>query len=316
MSNLSGEPLTDNRMLFCTRHWSGDNNQENSYLLHFYKVVVPLYILLATTTTLGNSLILVALQKESSLHPPSKLLLRSLAVTDLCVGVIAQPISITLVLSALHENWDLCRVAKYSVYVVTVICSGVSLAVLSAISVDRLLALLLGLRYRQVVTVKRVRVVVFLCWLKSCIVGTLYVWSLDAFFIVSGVLILVEIFVTTYSYTRIFHTIRRQQSQVQDTLGTGPKRNTGPNMGRYKKTVFNALWVHLTLMTCYVPFAVVTTVIAIRGLRTSLFLAEGIAVSFVYLNSSMNPVLYCWKIKEVRQAVKETVRHFFACLSI
>ena len=87
-------------------------------------------------------------------------------------------------------------------------------------------------------------------------------------------------------------------------------------MGRYKKTVFNALWVHLTLTTCYVPFGVVTTVIAIRGIRTSLFLAEGIAVSFVYLNSSLNPVLYCWKIKEVRQAVKETVRHIFACLSI
>ena len=35
-------------------------------------------ILLSITATLGNSLILVALHKESSLHPPSKLLYRCL----------------------------------------------------------------------------------------------------------------------------------------------------------------------------------------------------------------------------------------------
>ena len=86
-------------------------------------------------------------------------------------------------------------------------------------------------------------------------------------------------------------------------------------MARYKKTVFNALWVHLTLTTCYIPFAVVTTVIAIRGLGISLFLAEGLTVSFVYLNSTLNPILYCWKIKEVRQAVKGTIRQICACFS-
>ena len=123
-----------------------------------------------------------------------------------------------------------------------------------------------------------------------------------------------QIVISTYSYSRIFRTIRRQQAQVQDNLG-GQGGNTALNMARYKKTVFNALWVHLTLAACYLPFAVVTAVIATRGLNTSLFLAEGIAVTFVFLNSSLNPVLYCWKIKEVRQAVKETVRQFCACFA-
>ena len=48
-------------------------------------------ILLSITTFLGNSLILVALHKESSLHPPSKLLYRCLATTDLLVGLVSQP---------------------------------------------------------------------------------------------------------------------------------------------------------------------------------------------------------------------------------
>ncbi len=79
-------------------------------------------------------------------------------------------------------------------------------------------------------------------------------------------------------------------------------------MERYKKTVFSALWVHITLLTCYLPFAVVVTLITIRGLSSSLFLAQGWAFTLVYLNSSLNPAFYCWKIKEVRQAMKETIR--------
>ena len=86
-------------------------------------------------------------------------------------------------------------------------------------------------------------------------------------------------------------------------------------MARYKKTVINALWVHLNLATCYLPFAVVMTVSAVQCLSPFLFLVEFVAVNFIYLNSSLNPVLYCWKIKEVRQAVKEILRQFWARLS-
>ena len=47
-------------------------------------------ILLSIITFLGNSLILVALHKESALHAPSKLLYRCLATTDLLDGLSAQ----------------------------------------------------------------------------------------------------------------------------------------------------------------------------------------------------------------------------------
>ena len=51
-------------------------------------------IFLSITAVLGNTLILVALHKETSLHPPSKLLYRNLAVTDFCVGTIAEPLHV------------------------------------------------------------------------------------------------------------------------------------------------------------------------------------------------------------------------------
>ena len=296
MSNFSGE-------VFCSRHWSGENEQE-THLLTFYKVITFLLIFFTITATLGNSLILVALHKDSSLHPPSKLLLRSLTISDLCVGAISQPLVITYILLTLSENWDLCRVIEYLVFVVNTIFPGVSLFTLTAIGVDRLLALLLRLRYRQVVTVKRVRVTVLFFWLISSVVGVIYVLNAYLFFIVSGVVVLLFLTVSTYCYTRIFRTMHRQQTQVQDAFGI---QSTGQNMTRYKKTVFNALWIHVTLIACYLPFTVVTVLITVSGFSKSLFLAEILTVSLVYVNSSLNPFLYCWKMKEIRQAVKETV---------
>ena len=51
-----------------------------------------LNIFLSVTASLGNALILVALSKETSLHPPTKLLFRCLAVTDLFAGLFSQPL--------------------------------------------------------------------------------------------------------------------------------------------------------------------------------------------------------------------------------
>ena len=64
---------------------------------------------LSVTAFLGNALILNSLQKESSLHPPSKLLLRNLAATDLCVSLFAEPLAIAYRLSIANENWNICR---------------------------------------------------------------------------------------------------------------------------------------------------------------------------------------------------------------
>ena len=70
---------------------------------------IVLNIVLSITAILGNTLILVALHKESSLHPPSKLLLRSLTASDLCVGLISDPLSVTYWMSVVNEHLNICR---------------------------------------------------------------------------------------------------------------------------------------------------------------------------------------------------------------
>ena len=73
-----------------------------------------LNIFLSIAAFLGNTLILVALHKETSLHPPSKLLHRNLAITDLCVGIIAEPLAVTYFTSVVNERWDICYHANWA----------------------------------------------------------------------------------------------------------------------------------------------------------------------------------------------------------
>ena len=120
---------------------------------HQQMVVSALNIPLSVTAFLGDLLIIVALQKPSSLHPPSKLLLGCLASTDLCVGLIIQPLFVTFLMSS---QYKLCYYVRRIFSTTVSIFCGVSLMTLTAISVDRLLALMLGLRYRHVVTLRRV----------------------------------------------------------------------------------------------------------------------------------------------------------------
>ena len=149
LTNLTGE---GNNKTIEQQYCSAELSEKVHTYLIFLSVI---NMFLSITAFLGNTLILVALRKESSLHPPSKLLYRNLAITDLCVGFIVEPIAVTYWISQAMKRSDICQYAIYLTYVTGHVLFLLSLLTITAISIDRLFALLLGLRYRQVVTLKR-----------------------------------------------------------------------------------------------------------------------------------------------------------------
>ena len=127
--------------------------------------LIALNIFLSISATLGNALILVALRNVSSIHPPTKLLFRCLAVTDLCVGLLGQSLKVYVMYIAISLDIGNFIVELVYVFVfIVIVLVAVSILTSAAISVDRLLALLLGLRYRHVVTLCRVRVIIACVW--------------------------------------------------------------------------------------------------------------------------------------------------------
>ena len=271
-----------------------------------------LNIFLSVTAFLGNTLILVALLKETSLHPPSKLLYRNLAITDLCVGIIVEPVAVTYWTSVVKERWDICHYADWAADYSGFILCVVSLLTLTAISVDRLFALLLGLRYRQVVTFRRTCITVTGFWILSIFgASTLFLNRriTSCFQYIVTALCLVT---TIFAYAKIFITLRHNQIHVQNHAAQGQPSQAIPlNIARYRKAVYSALWVQGTLGICYLPYNITVFLTPQRGMPLSIYLARNFTASMVLLNSSLNPLLYCWKIREVRQAVKETLRQLF-----
>ena len=267
------------------------------------------HIFLSITAFLGNFLILAALNKESSLHPPSKLLYRCLATTDLLVGLVSQPLYATYWMSWVYERWTLCQYARGAAYISSYVLCGVSLTTSTAISVDRLLALLLGIRYRQIVTLKRTCIMTATFWILSVAAGSFYISHNRIVIWCSTILIPSCSVISIASYTKIFRTLRHHQARVQDHVQQQPSQTTALNMARYRKAANSALWVQLALAVCYVPKF---TMLVVRAYRKTypfhVIVIEAITTTLTYFNSTLNPFLYCWKIKEVRQAVKQTIR--------
>ncbi|XP_078351389.1 adenosine receptor A3-like [Oculina patagonica] len=266
---------------------------------------------LSVTAFLGNVLLIVAFKKVSSLHPPSKLLLGCLASTDLCVGLITQPLYVYFLFSSEHSQHG-----YYSLILAnttsTIFC-GVSLLTLTAISVDRLLALLLRLRYRQVVTLRRVWIVIVTSWVLSTFVALSIVYSSRIKNLLVFTITTLCLITSTFCCTKIYLTLRQHQAQVQDHVYQGQQNGGGIplNIARYRKTVSSSLWVQITLVACYLPYGIVVSIFFTTGSITqSLHIAWDTTVTILYLNSTLNPFLYCWKIREVKQAVKTTITQF------
>ena len=270
-------------------------------------------IFLFFTAFLGNALILVALHKESSLHPPSKLLYRCLATTDLCVGLVVHPVKATYRMSLVHEDWSLCRYASETSFITSYALCSVSLSTLTAISVDRLLALLLGLRYRQIVTLKRTYIIVATFWVVSGVAALCYISDPRITFWYGSIGTPFCLVISVASYIKIFCALSHHHGQVEDHVQQQPSQPNALNIARYRKAVYSALWVQVTLVVCYLPYTIFRIVVSLSEPSSSHLIGKGMTSVIVYFNSTLNPFLYCWKINEVRQAVKQTIRQALCC---
>ena len=134
---------------------------------------------LSYTATVLNSVTIHTLRKTLSLPQPLKTLLLSLAVSDLGVGLIAQPLNIAANVKKMEQNTENCISYKttYTAYITSLnlftfaSCFGVT-----ALSADRFLAINLHLRYQELVTHKRVVIVVITMWASSAFLSIIRWW--------------------------------------------------------------------------------------------------------------------------------------------
>ncbi|RMX56398.1 hypothetical protein pdam_00023156, partial [Pocillopora damicornis] len=261
-------------------------------------------IILSFTASLGNVLILLTIYKVSSLHPVTKLLFASLATTDLCVGLFSQPLfvaSIILKIDLANTDLDILYHLSEVIYISSYVLCGVSLLISAAISVDRLLVLLLRLRYREVVTQKRAQVVILLCWVIAISCGLVRVWSPTVSEIVVFVAGFVSLVTSVICYAKIHQRLQRNQATREDNYGCeqsnegeevgGGEEGTGLTTGEGRAAGEEAEATTGAGISLQLPIGVLTSLLAFNIILSfTAFLGNVLILLTIYKVSFLHPV--------------------------
>ena len=259
------------------------------------------------TAIMLNILTIHAVRKTSSLPKKLRTLLLSLAVSDIGVGFIVQPFYTSFLVKWLQLNDPKCSTYKAFV-VIGLTFSQASFLSVVAVSVDRFLAVHLHLRYQEVVTHKRVVVVVIATWVLSASNFLFNFLNLQkVYHLIVSIMVVTGLILTTIVYTRIYFIARRHKNQIQ-SLQIQQGEQTS-EMARFAKLVHSAVsvfYVYILLLACYSPLLICIRIES-SSVATKRFWV--VSSTLLLLNSSLNPLIYCWRMRNMRHSIINVLRN-------
>lgn len=275
---------------------------------HLRKAIVAIVIVNGLSSCLAvvlNFSIIVTFIKTPSLRTPSFILVLSLAISDIGVGALAQPGYCAYLVAMLTNDTRHYQVIKdvYS-FPLEILVTSAYLTVF-AITVDRYLALRLKLRYQLLVTTKRACLAVASAWFFSALWAFVYFRGI----VVVKLILLGSGFVITcisiVLMLAIFRGIRRQ-SQVQVLHQKAAEQTIITQ--RYKKSVQTTYYVFALFIVCYIPHQILLTVSSFHYNEPAFHISLVFALTIAMSNSVLNPVIFCWRIQEMRAAVVQLLK--------
>ena len=267
------------------------------------------------TAIMLNVVTIYAIRKTTSLPKPLKTFLLSLGISDLGVGLFVQPLYTGhLVLELeLEQNSENIFSAWY---ITANLLAFASLFGVMALSADRFLAIHLHLRYQELVTHKRVVAVVISIWMLSAIISMVWFW--DRGNIVNVIMAIINaacIITTTFLNYKIYVAVRRHAHQI-DALQVHQvaENDEMANVGRLRKSAIATVYVYLVFLVCYLPVSCTLWINALTSeSNTVVDVINLYFLTLVFLNSSLNPLIYCWNMREIRHNIVIIFRNALLC---
>ena len=261
-----------------------------------------------------NIVTILALRKPLTIPRAVKTLLMNLVVSDLGVGLLVQPLYVAYLVMMIKENTQTrtFEILKNRYRDIGNFFTYASFFGVVALAIDRFLAIHLHLRYQELVTHKRVVAVVISTWILSAIVMLLLGWTSSnvvtiTFLTVDGVCYLT----TALFYFKIYSAVRYHTNQMQVLEEQLAQNNGGDmeNAARERKAAVDTFCVFLVFLICYLPNMCVWIIQTSTGPSTVLRHFGLHSNTLMLLNSSLNPMIYCWKMRPVRHAIMEILRN-------
>ena len=264
------------------------------------------------TATILNIVTIYAIVKTSSLSKNFKTLLLSLAVSDLGVGLLAQPMFAAHIMDSKQNNETMNNNTIYIAYrTPTNIFISASLFSVTALCADRYLAIYLHLRYQELVTYKRVTIAVTSIWVFIALISLLRFWiPTNIMFVYYAIQSFSCMITATSLNVKLKQTLRRHTTQIQIPQEA---QNHQVESQRNRKSAMASLYVYLVFIVCYLPnICVLITIASISEPRNYLQHLRLYTVTLMFLNSTLNPLIYCWKMKQIRKTVTGKLRDVFS----
>ena len=261
-----------------------------------------------------NIVTIIALRKPLTIPRALKIFLLSLAVSDLGVGLLVQPLYITWLVMLIKENTQ-TRTYTWKIFYPTATSLGsASFFGVVALAADRFLALHLHLRYQELVTHKRVVTVVISIWIISAILMLLSIWIPNAVGISFVPVASVCYLTTAFFYFKIYLAVHHHSNQIQVLQAQLAQNNEGDitNAARERKAAVGTFYLYLVFLICYLPSTCFSIILRSAGPSTMLLQFARYANTLVFLNSSLNPLIYSWKMRHVRHAIMEILRNILS----
>ena len=260
----------------------------------------------------GNLLVISALWRTSSIPSTLRKLFINLAFSDLAVGLIPQltfgVINATMLKMVASENHNFdvfCPIIFTFYHFSAFLLASASFFTVTTMALDRFLAIYLHLRYHELVTSNRVTAVLAVLWLTSGLCATVFITILRYAYVT----VAIEVFGLLVS-TAIFIYLSRVVKYHQNMIPKQCELEKGGAMEklREKKSCVNASVVYVVFLVCYVPNLCCTVALLNDEFRLSYRVAHHVSVFLIFLNSSLNPLVYCWRYKEIRNHLKRTLK--------
>ena len=279
-------------------------------------------VFLLYTAIALNIITIQALRKTSSLPRTLKTLLLSLAASDLGVGLLVHPLFVAHLIIQIQRNTsDNAYDTVFTIFETHMaLLSFASFFSVVAITVDRFLAIHLHLRYQELVTHKRVIAVVISIWVISAFLSLVFPaarleWIPNR---VPGIMFAARdavCFITTgFLHYKIYASVRHHTGHIQALQVQEEAQNREmKNAVRLRKTALATFYIYFLFLACYVPIFCVNLAelfcdetVLIQHLRCYVF-------TLMLSNSSLNPLIYSWKMRHIRHAVINILRSVLPC---
>ena len=269
-----------------------------------YTVSVVFNVLLSLTAVSGNALVIAGIWFKPSLRSPSNVLLLSLAFSDLCVGLVVQPLYAVYKLTGPSTNGsELHCSAGVAFNLTSSTLASASILTLTAVSMDIYFKFALHLRYPVLVTMRKVEVVLGCVWFLSVLLALSWLWNLQVYYILGSISSVICIATISFTYFKVYRLINYHRRAIKLQVVCSDVNHQHGQTRRHRNSALSMFMVYVAFLICSLPFSCTLAAVLVVGRNIRTETAFNFTMLLLFSNSTLNPVLICWRIKEVRSAV-------------